>query len=558
LPPDPRSGVTQSLQAPVHPEPRSAARLYAWFSALPSWIYVLLVAAVIGLSLLLARDFGESWDILIADLRGRASYAFYFDGFDGERYRSALPSNGLFYGPIAELLINIAQNTTADVVQKFEIRTLLQAAFSLSALIPIFLISSRVVSKPLALIATALVAATPSFYGHAFINPKDSVFAGGFFWALYAIVLLSERSARPAYWIFAALGVGLGLLASIRYTAVYLLGLLAVALILLPALLPAGHVESQGGGPLSRLWDNTKLYAGRLAMLLAALVVTYIASMPALLINFRAGTFVDVFRQFAHYPFEGRVLYLGEYISAQNLPWHYLFGYMLVKLPLYYHLFFLTTIAGLIVVPLAMVASLKACLRGDYQRASTVILLLVALVVPLLAVLIVRPVLYDGIRHHLFVVPLICLLLYFAFLGTLAVMPHPSQLALCLLAVGFWIEPVWSMVRLHPYEYAYYNPLTNPADRFELDYWGTSFRELANHLNTYAENPNGDRLRVSVCGPVHALKTFLDPDRFELVPKKDAELSVGLNRDGCLDGAPKPWLFAVRRGDLVYSAVGRN
>lgn len=558
MPPDPRSEPAYSLQAPINPAARYAARLYAWFSALPSWTYVLLVVAVVGLSLLLARDFGESWDILIADLRGRASYAFYFNGFDGERYRSALPANGLFYGPLVELLINIAQRTTTDAVEKFEIRTFLQAALSLSALIPIFLISSRFISKPLALIAVALVAATPSFYGHAFINPKDSIFASGFFWALYAILLISERSTRSGYWTFVALGAGLGLLASIRYTAVYLLGLVVVALILLPALLPPRSVKPRRAALIPQLWDNTKLYAGRLAVLLAACVVTYIASMPALLINLQTGTFVDVFRQFAHYPFQGRVLYLGEYRSAHNLPWHYLFGYMLVKLPLYYHLFFLTTIAGIIVAPSAMVASGTACLRGDDKRASTLILLLVALVVPLLAVLIVHPVLYDGLRHHLFVLPLICLLLYFAFLGTLAAMPHPAQLALCLLAVGLWIEPVWSMVRLHPYEYAYYNPLTNPANNFELEYWGTSFRELADQLNSYADGINGDKLRVSVCGPTHALKTFLDPERFQIVPKEDAQLSVGLNRDGCLDAAPKPWLFTVRRGNFVYAAVGRN
>ncbi len=69
---------------------------------------------------------------------------------------------------------------------------------------------------------------------------------------------------------------------------------------------------------------------------------------------------------------------------------------------------------------------------------------------------------------------------------------------------------------------------------------------------------DGDKLRVYVCGPQHALKTFLDPDRFEVVPEEDAQLTVGLNRDGCLEHAPKPWLFTVTRGDLVYAAVGRR
>jgi len=293
-------------------------------------------------------------------------------------------------------------------------------------------------------------------------------------------------------------------------------------------------------------------------MLLAAFVAAYVASMPALLINFRAGTVLDVFGQFAHYPFDGRVLYFGEYIPARALPWHYMYGYMLVKLPLYYHLFFLTMIVGLIVAPSAMATSLNTFLRSDYQRAATAILLFVALVLPLLAFLIVHPVLYDGLRHVLFVVPLICLLLYFGFLGTVAVVPSPARLALCLLATVLWAEAVWSMARLHPYEYAYYNPLINPAERFELEYWGTSLRELADQLNSYVDVTNEEKLRVYVCGPQHALKTFLDPERFEVVPEEDAQLIVGLNRDGCLGHAPKPWLFTVTRGDLIYAAVGRK
>ena len=54
-----------------------------------------------------------------------------------------------------------------------QFRVFLQALLTFSCLIPTFLIASRVVSNGLALVVPALLAATPVFFGHAFINAKE-------------------------------------------------------------------------------------------------------------------------------------------------------------------------------------------------------------------------------------------------------------------------------------------------------------------------------------------------------------------------------------------------
>ena len=150
------------------------------------------------------------WDITYAELRGRAAYDFYFNGFDSDLFDAEVPAASRYYGPLADLLITIAQQSTSDAVQRFEIRTVLQAAISLSCPIPIFLIAARVVSKPLALVAVILVAATPAFFGHAFINPKDSVFASAFLWALYLILVCFEMGEGLATERSSALGCSSG------------------------------------------------------------------------------------------------------------------------------------------------------------------------------------------------------------------------------------------------------------------------------------------------------------------------------------------------------------
>jgi 4-amino-4-deoxy-L-arabinose transferase-like glycosyltransferase len=157
--------------------------------------YILVVIATIGLLLLLSGDFGEAWDLDGCEHSTALAYTYYFNGFDSA-YLRANPDTDPYYGPVLDILIRIAQqHTTADPLQQFKIRILLQALFSLSCLIPVFLISARVVCKPLALIAVPLVAATPVFIGHAFINPKDSIFASAFLWAFFlsSTVLRAEE-----------------------------------------------------------------------------------------------------------------------------------------------------------------------------------------------------------------------------------------------------------------------------------------------------------------------------------------------------------------------------
>ena len=114
--------------------------------------------------------------------------------------------------------------------------------------------------------------------------------------------------------------------------------------------------------------------------------------------------------------------------------------------------------------------------------------------------------------------------------------------------------------RFHPYEYAYYNPLVKPQGLFELDYWGTSFREVAEQLNAYGRRHGGGKLALAVCGPPHTLAPFLDSKRFEIVPPDSSakKLIVALNRFGCISEVTQEPLMTVKRGESVLAEVGSN
>ncbi|MGE5073478.1 MAG: hypothetical protein ACM3MF_08630, partial [Anaerolineae bacterium] len=139
---------------------------------------------------------------------------------------------------------------------------------------------------------------------------------------------------------------------------------------------------------------------------------------------------------------------------------------------------------------------------------SRVLLLLAGVwfILPLLGFIITRSPLYDNFRQIIFILPPVFLLAGAALQQVRRPLLQAGLIALLIL------PGVVDGVRLHPYEYIYYNRFiggVQGADRrFELDYWGTSYREAADILNRIAA-PNAT---VWVEGPAHLLQLYARPD----------------------------------------------
>ncbi|MGZ9222659.1 MAG: hypothetical protein ACXW4Q_11170, partial [Anaerolineales bacterium] len=121
---------------------------------------------------------------------------------------------------------------------------------------------------------------------------------------------------------------------------------------------------------------------------------------------------------------------------------------------------------------------------------------------------------------------------------------------------------LFASVRLHPYEYVYYNQfiggVKGAVDRFELDYWGTSYREAADEANRIAP-PNAN---VWVDGPAHLFNTFARPD-FHIYSPQEAERAdhydvvVTLARYD-LEKTSFPEakiIYTVKREDAVFAII---
>jgi hypothetical protein len=145
-------------------------------------------------------------------------------------------------------------------------------------------------------------------------------------------------------------------------------------------------------------------------------------------------------------------------------------------------------------------------LRKREEAGELLALTLVWFVLPLITFMILRPTLYDNFRQTFFILPPIF------FITGLAFDQIRKPVLRAALIVFVALPGVVSLVRLHPYEYAYYNQFLGgvdaAVDRFELEYWATSYRESAREANRIAPaNAN-----VWVDGPAHLFSRFARPD----------------------------------------------
>jgi hypothetical protein len=208
------------------------------------------------------------------------------------------------------------------------------------------------------------------------------------------------------------------------------------------------------------------------------------------------GHFLETVTIMAHHPWPGSVLFNGVTYKAQHLPASYLPMLLAIQLTEPVWALFL---AGLAV-------AIYGVVKKRWGHIELLGLTFFWFILPLATFVIVRPTLYDNFRQVFFILPPVFLIAGLAF--DLIRKPVLQAGLIALLIVPGLI----ASFRLHPYEYVYYNQFLGGAsaavDRFELDYWATSYREAAEEANRIAPaNAN-----VWVDGPAHLFSRFARRD----------------------------------------------
>lgn len=249
--------------------------------------------------------------------------------------------------------------------------------------------------------------------------------------------------------------------------------------------------------PFWLIKTKRKAIPGIIAYFLIATVVTYIA-WPYLW-GAPLSNFLKSFLTASDFGWGGKVLFQGVDHSAANLPRSYL--------PVLLGLQFTETTWLIFAIGLTTIA--LRLMKNKFDKGLA-FLAAAWLFLPVLGVMMLQPIMYDNFRHFLFIVPPIFII---ACVGIEVLTEKLNNFPFSILLLILLILPgIFWLINLHPYQYVYYNALTGwtggAFQKFEMDYWATSYREAMLNINEVAP----ENARVIVWGPDHVVNRYARPD----------------------------------------------
>jgi hypothetical protein len=431
-------------------------------------------ALVIGLAT--ARDFGLTIDEFNTDDYGPKALAWYTSGFVDRSHFETVEETLWYYGPWFQMLTAWLQSFEwTDRATVRHAATFLVGLAGIAALLPIGRLAG---GRWVGLAAIILCLTTGYLYGSLFFTPIDVPFLAVMTWSMLAILLMC-RTALPSWPATLATGVVTGLALATRtggiITHVYLLGALTLCAV--------QHAAERG-----RLPPRYLLQLG--ARYVAVLIVAWTAAIalwPWLQIGNPFRQFAIAFQHFTSMPMVYEFPHWGTPTSTQALPRSYVPGQLLARLPEGFLLLLAAAgVSGALAVGRrSAVLARMARREGGVLRAAAAMLgrhramliVLAAVALPLGFVATRNTVLYDGIRHLLFVIPMLAIV---AGLGWRAMLPLLRRApVLAGAAVGLYLGYLLAVLAaLHPLQYVAMNALAGGTsgayDSFELDYWSAA------------------------------------------------------------------------------------
>ena len=407
----------------------------------------------------------------------------------------------------------------------------------------------------IALLAMLMFLLHPRLYAHSFFNVKDIPFATLLLIALYLTRLAFCRDTLGA---FLLCGIGMGLAISLR----------PFALTLPPMILAMRALDIWQASKAER--KHILASAGLFAA--AALATMYIIH-PYYWEN--PLRFVDGIRALSQHPTITENLFMGKVYLSNSVPWHYIPVWFAITAP---PAALALGAVGCAAVCRQATTRPLAALRDRETRFR--VLLLGCVVLPVAVAIVLRSTIYDGWRQMYFLWAPFCLLTAVGLhritnisMGggiwkIAARLPawargsgglHTAQRTLIYGVAGAGLmTTLTAMVALHPYEYVYFNALTDTktpgalAKRYDMDYWQMSHHQLLEYL--LARYPE-DAPRVWL-DENRSLRLLSQSDRERIirVASPDADFYLNDRRYYRRDTPEPPRFHSIRAygGDIAF------
>lgn len=513
-------------------------------------VLALLVTSLI--MLMTWRDYGITWDERFHLQYGDHILAFYTSGFED---KSALSYRiDYLYGGSFDLAGAIFR-VFAQPLDKWDGIHLFGTLVGIAGFWGTWKLA-RVLGGPRAgLLGAVFIAGTSVYWGHVPNNPKDLPFAVGYVWAMAYLIEAIRAFPLVSRALAIKLAIAIGMAMSVRIAGMLMLCYLAAAI----GIWVAYH------GWLRRDVEAMYHYARRLALtgvgVAAGAWIVMIVWWPWALYDPVKRPLASLRRMSAFLHHEREMPFAGEMISTFDVDWRYLLHYFGLNLPEF-------------VVVLAMVGGVFGLGRlvwraREVQHFTDNLILgtvLLAVLFPWAYAVYKHSVLYDGLRHFLFEVPLIIAAVAWFADGIIARIVarfgRPGGVVTAAVLTVLCVDQYATMARLHPHQYVYFNRfiggLAGAVGNYDTDYYAETYGEGGEAFASELWQREPDRFlntiyRVGGCGgDVRTLRRM--PPNFAF--SKKPQFWMAYTRDDChLEHADSPVIFELTREGALLLLV---
>ena len=326
-------------------------------------------------------------------------------------------------------------------------------------------------SRLLALFAMLLFLLHPRIYAHSFLNSKDIPFLSMFMVCLY---LTHRAFGNGNIWRFLILGIAVGVLINLRIMGVALFAMIV-------------------GMQILDVFGDRRHMLGSMGLFVLSCAATLYAISPGLWGD-PVSNFAEWFTMLSQHPTSVTQLFRGDIIISTDFnPPEYVPVWMSVTTPP-------------AVLVLGIAGTCTVLLRGLFRPRDVLantrlrfwFMLIGCFIAPIVASIVLSSNVYYGWRQMYFLYVPFCLLAVFGLhrlvsacggfhLSAISRVFEVKALIYGAFGIGCAVA-VASMFSIHPHQHIYFNFLVdrttpdNLRTQYDIDYWGTTFREGYEHL----------------------------------------------------------------------------
>ncbi len=414
-------------------------------------------------------DYGISWDEQYSRFdNARIVYHFVVNG-GGDEIRHASEK---YHGPAFELFLFSLEKLFSinDIRAVYLMRHLVTFLTFFVAVYFFFLIARNNFNNwKLGLLAAAFLVISPRIFAESFYNSKDLAFLSFFIMAIYS--LLQFHRHQDYKWavvhsFFCAILIDIRILG-----------------ILIPVFTLFFLLADQAVTSILKTKESVKFKTRPVVVYFILLILLIILFWPVLWLN-PVKHFVNAFNEMRKFTWLGSVFYQGIDHSPGQLPWHYIPAWISITTPpLYIFLF----VSGFALILFRLIKNPF----NFYLTQKTELLSLLCFLSPIVMVIVLNSVIYDGWRHVYFIYPAFILIAVYAFnqfdLFLKKNILIKTRITVWIIVLIFLAHTGYTMIRYHPNQQVYFNrlaggSLNSAKAKHEFDYWGLAFKQVLEEI----------------------------------------------------------------------------